>query len=163
MVTRRKVVPVVLAGRRVRWRMGLKVGIAPMVSIKNLRIRGQEKLLGKKLGKTDAEVLPPDVAKAVMVVACLAVGVGDAVVAAGGDPVVAVRPGDGVVGVTAGEVLVPIDEGAITQDQVVGELTEMCSGAVKLRESDEEITLFKSIGMAMSDLVGAGCAYRATT
>ena len=60
----------------------------------------------------------------------------------------------------AGEVLVPIDEGAITKDHVVGELTEMCKGAVKLRESDDEITLFKSIGMAMSDLVGAGAAYR---
>jgi 1-pyrroline-2-carboxylate reductase [NAD(P)H] len=61
----------------------------------------------------------------------------------------------------AGEVLVPIDEGAITKDHVVGELTEMCSGAAKLRESDDEITLFKSIGMALSDLVGAGAAYSA--
>lgn len=60
----------------------------------------------------------------------------------------------------AGEVLVPISEGAITKDHVVGELTEMCSGAVKLRESDDEVTLFKSIGMALSDLVGAGFAYR---
>ena len=59
----------------------------------------------------------------------------------------------------AGEVLVPISEGAITKEHVVGELTEMCRGDVALRESDEEITLFKSIGMAMSDLVGAGCAY----
>ena len=42
-----------------------------------------------------------------------------------------------------------IDEGAITKDHVVGELTEMCSGKVSLRESDDEITLFKSIGMAM--------------
>ena len=62
----------------------------------------------------------------------------------------------------AGEVLVPISEGAITKDHVVGELAEMCGGKVKLRESDDEITLFKSIGMAMSDLVGAGSAYRAT-
>lgn len=62
----------------------------------------------------------------------------------------------------AGEVLVPISEGAITKDHVVGELTQMCSGAVSLRESDDEVTLFKSIGMALSDLVGAGCAYQAT-
>lgn len=62
----------------------------------------------------------------------------------------------------AGEVLVPIDEGAITKDHVVGELTEMCAGTIELRESDDEITLFKSIGMAMSDLVGAGCAYHAS-
>lgn len=61
----------------------------------------------------------------------------------------------------AGEVLVPINEGAISKDHVVGELTQMCSGAVALRESADEITLFKSIGMALSDLVGAGCAYHA--
>jgi len=62
----------------------------------------------------------------------------------------------------AGEVLVPIEEGAITKDHVVGELTEMCGRKVKLRESADEITLFKSIGMAMSDLVGAGAAYKAS-
>ena len=62
----------------------------------------------------------------------------------------------------AGEVLVPISEGAITKDHVVGELTEMCAGSVALRESDDEVTLFKSIGMALSDLVGAGCAYHAS-
>ena len=62
----------------------------------------------------------------------------------------------------AGEVLVPISEGAITKDHVIGQLTEMCMGTVPLRTSDEEITLFKSIGMARSDLVGANCAYRAT-
>ena len=61
----------------------------------------------------------------------------------------------------AGEVLVPIDEGAISKDHVVGELMQMCSGAVALRESEDEITLFKSIGLALSDLVGAGCAYHA--
>ncbi|MCP4847719.1 MAG: ornithine cyclodeaminase family protein [Verrucomicrobiaceae bacterium] len=60
----------------------------------------------------------------------------------------------------AGEILVPIEEGAFSKDGVVAELAEMCRGSATLRESDEEITLFKSIGMAMSDLVGAGLAYR---
>lgn len=62
----------------------------------------------------------------------------------------------------AGEVLVPIAEGLITEDHVVGQLTEMCTGSVPLRESDDEITMFKSIGMALSDLVGAQAVYRAT-
>lgn len=62
----------------------------------------------------------------------------------------------------AGEVLVPISEGAIGEDHVVGELTEMCAGTVELRTNDDEITLFKSIGMALSDLVGAGAAYHAS-
>lgn len=59
-----------------------------------------------------------------------------------------------------GEILVPISEGVITKESVVGELTEMCAVTVPLRESDDEITLFKSIGMALSDLVGAGLVYR---
>lgn len=60
----------------------------------------------------------------------------------------------------AGEILVPISEGVFRREDVVGELTEMCSGMVPLRENADEITLFKSIGMALSDLVGAGLAYR---
>ncbi len=63
----------------------------------------------------------------------------------------------------AGEVLVPIAEGVITEDHVVGELTEMCSGRVELRTNPDETTLFKSIGMAVSDLVGAGLTYKAIT
>jgi 1-pyrroline-2-carboxylate reductase [NAD(P)H] len=63
----------------------------------------------------------------------------------------------------AGEILVPISEGVFQESDVVGELTEMCAGTISLRESAEEITLFKSIGMAMSDLVGADLAYRTAT
>jgi len=59
----------------------------------------------------------------------------------------------------AGEILVPITEGAFTEEGIVAELTEMCDGSATLRQSADEITLFKSIGMAMSDLVGAGLAY----
>lgn len=59
----------------------------------------------------------------------------------------------------AGEILVPISEGVLSEEAVVGQLTEMCTGTVPLRESADEITLFKSIGMALSDLVGASCVY----
>ena len=59
----------------------------------------------------------------------------------------------------AGEVLLPISEGVFQEGDVVGQLTEMCAGTVPLRETEEEITLFKSIGMALSDLVGASLAY----
>ena len=60
----------------------------------------------------------------------------------------------------AGEILLPIEEGVFSKEGVVAELAEMCRGTATLRESEDEITLFKSIGMAMSDLVGAGLAYR---
>ncbi|MGK0187300.1 MAG: 1-pyrroline-2-carboxylate reductase [NAD(P)H] [Verrucomicrobiales bacterium] len=60
----------------------------------------------------------------------------------------------------AGEILLPISEGVFQKEDVVAELTEMCAGTATLRQSPEEITLFKSIGMAMSDLVGAALAYK---
>ncbi|MEC8941896.1 MAG: ornithine cyclodeaminase family protein, partial [Verrucomicrobiota bacterium] len=60
----------------------------------------------------------------------------------------------------AGEVLVPISEGVFAKDDVVADLSEMCNGSAPLRQSEDEITLFKSIGMGISDLVGAGLAYQ---
>ena len=60
----------------------------------------------------------------------------------------------------AGEILVPISEGVFKREDIVAELAEMCNESATLRQSDEEITLFKSIGMAMSDLVGAGLVYK---
>jgi len=60
----------------------------------------------------------------------------------------------------AGEILVPISEGVFTKEDIVAELAEMCRGVAPLRQSADEITLFKSIGMALSDLVGAGLVYK---
>ncbi len=60
----------------------------------------------------------------------------------------------------AGEILVPIEEGAFRKEDIVAELPEMCNGTATLRRSDDEITMFKSIGMALSDLVGAGLVYK---
>jgi 1-pyrroline-2-carboxylate reductase [NAD(P)H] len=55
----------------------------------------------------------------------------------------------------AGEILLPIEEGLITDSHVQGELAQLCSGAVSGRVGDEEITLFKSVGTALSDLAAA--------
>jgi 1-pyrroline-2-carboxylate reductase [NAD(P)H] len=55
----------------------------------------------------------------------------------------------------AGEILIPIEEGRFEADRIVGELAELCSGAVPGRTSDDEITLFKSVGTALSDLAAA--------
>jgi 1-pyrroline-2-carboxylate reductase [NAD(P)H] len=60
----------------------------------------------------------------------------------------------------AGEILVPISEGAFVKEDIQAELSEMCKAGTTLRKSDDDITLFKSIGMAMSDLVGAGMVYK---
>lgn len=63
----------------------------------------------------------------------------------------------------AGEILVPISEGAFREENIISDLVGMTCGTASLRQNPKEITLFKSIGMALSDLVGAGLAYRATT
>lgn len=55
----------------------------------------------------------------------------------------------------AGELLIPIAEGAFNKDDIVGELADMCKTPYLLRQSNDEITLFKSVGTAISDLVSA--------
>ncbi len=55
----------------------------------------------------------------------------------------------------AGEILIPIGEGRLRESDIVGELSELCSGVVEGRASDEEITLFKSVGTALADLAAA--------
>ncbi len=55
----------------------------------------------------------------------------------------------------AGELLLPIKEGVFTAESIVGELADMCKKPEILRQSADEITLFKSVGTAISDLVAA--------
>lgn len=59
----------------------------------------------------------------------------------------------------AGDILIPISEGAITRDHIKGTLADVVSGKVAGRVSTEEITLFKSCGLAIEDLVTAQLAY----
>lgn len=61
----------------------------------------------------------------------------------------------------AGEILVPITEGAFSTEQIIGELSELCKGTVPVRENDDDITLFKSVGCALGDLCGALTTWRA--
>ncbi len=58
----------------------------------------------------------------------------------------------------AGELVQAIAAGAITPDDVVGELAELCRGEVAGRKSDDEVTLFKSVGTALEDLAAAELA-----
>jgi ornithine cyclodeaminase/alanine dehydrogenase-like protein (mu-crystallin family) len=54
-----------------------------------------------------------------------------------------------------GELLIPLQDGAITRDHVVADLHELVSGAKQGRRSADEITLFKSVGCALEDLIAA--------
>ena len=52
----------------------------------------------------------------------------------------------------AGDVLIPIGEGAVGPDHVVADLHQLVRGTV-VRTSREDVTVFKSVGLAFEDLV----------
>ncbi len=60
----------------------------------------------------------------------------------------------------AGDFLIPKAEGAIGDDHIVGELGEALLGRVPGRRSPDEITLFKSLGIAIEDLAAAHLIYK---
>jgi ornithine cyclodeaminase len=59
----------------------------------------------------------------------------------------------------AGEFLIPRREGVIGDDHVVGELAELLTGVVEGRRAPEDITLFKSLGLAIEDVASARHIY----
>jgi ornithine cyclodeaminase/alanine dehydrogenase-like protein (mu-crystallin family) len=60
----------------------------------------------------------------------------------------------------SGDYLVPLREGLIGPDHIRAELGELLTGARPGRSSPEEITLFKSLGLAVEDLAAAAYVYR---
>lgn len=52
----------------------------------------------------------------------------------------------------SGDVVIPIAEGAITESHVLGEIGELVTGRVIGRTSPTDITLFKSLGLAVEDV-----------
>ncbi len=69
---------------------------------------------------------------------------------------------DGALG-EGGDIVQAIAEGAIGEDHIQSDLFNLCRDLHQGRTSDEEITLFKSVGAALEDLAGAIVAYRNTT
>ncbi|SHG86438.1 ornithine cyclodeaminase family protein [Flagellimonas flava] len=59
----------------------------------------------------------------------------------------------------SGDIAIPIQENVIESSDIQGDLFNMCSAAVSGRKSNEEITLFKSVGHALEDLVAAKYYY----
>ena len=60
----------------------------------------------------------------------------------------------------SGDILIPIREGRITAGHIRGELGAVASGQCRGRGDAHEITVFKSLGLAIEDIVSAGVAYR---
>jgi len=60
----------------------------------------------------------------------------------------------------SGEVLMAIEEGAINKDHIRGELGDLLLGRIPGRTTAEEITIFKSLGLAIEDLAAGEFLYR---
>jgi ornithine cyclodeaminase/alanine dehydrogenase-like protein (mu-crystallin family) len=52
----------------------------------------------------------------------------------------------------AGDLIIPRHKGLISEDDIYAELGEIAAGTKRDRESDEEITFFKSVGNAVQDV-----------
>jgi ornithine cyclodeaminase len=55
----------------------------------------------------------------------------------------------------AGDILLPIQERAVDEQHIAGELGELALGRVAGRLADSDVTFFKSLGMAVEDVVTA--------
>jgi ornithine cyclodeaminase len=60
----------------------------------------------------------------------------------------------------AGDLLIPQAEGVISTDHVVGEIGDLLLRKVEGRRDDQELTLFKSLGIAVQDILAAAHVYR---
>ncbi len=59
----------------------------------------------------------------------------------------------------AGDFLIPKREGAIGDDHIVGELGELVLGRIPGRRTESEVTIFKSLGLAVEDVAAARFLY----
>ncbi|WP_167619368.1 ornithine cyclodeaminase family protein [Maribellus sediminis] len=62
----------------------------------------------------------------------------------------------------SGDLIKPIFEGVISEIHIVGEIGDFCLNKIKGRESDDDITLFKSVGVAIQDYAVATDIYNAS-
>jgi alanine dehydrogenase len=59
----------------------------------------------------------------------------------------------------AGDIMLPIQEGTFSGDRIAGELGEVVLGRIAGRTTPVEVTLFKSLGMAVEDVAAAHLAF----
>jgi alanine dehydrogenase len=60
----------------------------------------------------------------------------------------------------AGDLLMAMQERAFSRDQIYSDLHELVSGSKRVRTSEADITLFKSVGCALEDLVTAELVWK---
>jgi ornithine cyclodeaminase len=62
----------------------------------------------------------------------------------------------------AGDVVMPLKAGVITEAQVLGDLYALARGTAPLRASNDDITMFKSVGASIEDLAAAVAVWEKT-
>jgi len=62
--------------------------------------------------------------------------------------------------VESGDVVMDIQQGQFPASHLLGELGELLAGKVEGRRSPHDITIFKSLGLAVEDLMAADLVYR---
>lgn len=62
--------------------------------------------------------------------------------------------------VESGDIVMGMREGRFDAGHIAGELGEVAAGTLPGRRNDSEITIFKSLGMAVEDVTAADLAYR---
>jgi ornithine cyclodeaminase len=60
----------------------------------------------------------------------------------------------------SGDLIDPIKNGVITPVSIVGILSDLCSAKISGRRSRDEVTIFKAVGTALSDLAAGALAYQ---
>jgi ornithine cyclodeaminase len=63
----------------------------------------------------------------------------------------------------AGDIVLPIREGAFDERHIAGELGDVVSGRLPGRTAASQVTVFKSLGMAVEDVAAAHLAYARAT
>ena len=61
--------------------------------------------------------------------------------------------------VEAGDIVMAIEEGSITREHIAGELGELVAGTLIGRQNERQVTIFKSLGMAVEDVAAAHLAF----
>jgi ornithine cyclodeaminase len=59
----------------------------------------------------------------------------------------------------SGDLIIPMNQGLFDESVISGELGQLVAGRIEGRTSDEEITVFKTVGIGVQDVVTAGEIY----
>ena len=59
----------------------------------------------------------------------------------------------------SGDIMIPVQEGALAEEEIVGEIGQLVGGDIPGRVHPQQITLYKSLGVTAQDLYAAKYLY----